>query len=123
MNNHNSVTGQSLNDQIVCAYACPAQDYINRPFDIPKTIIDWTNSETPEKKDINYYKNEFISLFKEMEEKLAEIYMNENRLSIYNEDIGEVELIASLDIKRAYQCGANAVLKELDLYCKEHTCI
>ena len=47
-------------------------------------------------------------------EEMAEIYMNKNRLSMYDEDTGEVELIASLDIKRAYQYGADAILEEIE---------
>ena len=47
-------------------------------------------------------------------EEMAEIYMNKNRLSMYDEDTGEVELIASLVIKHAYQYGANAVLEEVE---------
>lgn len=45
---------------------------------------------------------------------MATDYMNDNRLAIYDEDTGEVEMVASLNIRLAYKQGANAVLVEIE---------
>lgn len=45
---------------------------------------------------------------------MATDYMNDNRLALYDEDTGEVELVASLDIRLAYKQGANAVLDKIE---------
>lgn len=45
---------------------------------------------------------------------MATDYMNDNRLAIYDEDTGEVEMVASLNIRLAYKQGANAVLGKIE---------
>ena len=67
-----------MRDDIVCMYACPSTPWRDEPL-IPPAIIDPTKPIEPitpwppittipiPQKDMNYYKQEFIRLFKEME--------------------------------------------------------
>ena len=70
-----SVTGNPYG--ITCAYACPETDWnptppwTAEPITVIPDSVPEKNEETEPKKNVDYYKKQFVTLFNEMEEQLG----------------------------------------------------